>query len=135
MVLAVPAEAGPGARRVRLAAALQRPLIVFPRALAPSLFDLLMGLYRTHGITPSIVQEANQMQTIVNLVSAGMGVAWVPESMTRLQRPGVDYCRLPSAGLACETSLIWREPAAPVVLRFVRHVAGAGALPLTSDSS
>ena len=62
------------------------------------------------------------MQTIVNLVSAGMGVAWVPESVTRLQRPGVAYRSVVDAGLRCETSLVWREGAAPVVARFVAHV-------------
>lgn len=62
------------------------------------------------------------MQTIVNLVSAGMGVAWVPESVTQLQRPGVVYRRVSDASLLCETSLLWREPAMPVVERFVAHV-------------
>jgi len=64
------------------------------------------------------------MQTIVNLVSVGMGVAWVPASVTQLQRPGVVYRRVPQAGLASETSLLWREPALPVVARFVAHVQG-----------
>ena len=31
------------------------------------------------------------MQTIVNLVSGGLGVAWVPESVTQFQRAGVVY--------------------------------------------
>ena len=62
------------------------------------------------------------MQTIVNLVSAGMGVAWVPASVTRLQRPGVVYRPVPDAGLHCQTSLVWRDPATPVVQRFVAPV-------------
>ena len=70
------------------------------------------------------------MQTIVNLVSAGMGVAWVPESVTRLQRPGVVYRAVADADLRCETSLVWREPASPVVQRFVAQVqALAGQAP------
>ena len=62
------------------------------------------------------------MQTIVNLVSAGMGLAWVPDSVTRLQRPGVVYRAVADAGLRCETSLVWRADAPPVVARFVAHV-------------
>ena len=62
------------------------------------------------------------MQTLVNLVSSGMGLAWVPASVMQLQRPGVVY-RAPAGGaLQCETSLVWREPASPVVRRFVGHV-------------
>ena len=56
---------------------------------------------------------------------AGMGVAWVPESVTRLQRPGVEYRRVARAELACETSLLWRVGAPPVVQRFVEHVQGS----------
>jgi DNA-binding transcriptional LysR family regulator len=97
-------------------------LVIFPREIAPSLFDAVLSFYRDHGATPRIAQEAIQMQTIVNLVSAGMGVAWVPESVTRLQRPGVEYRRVARAALACETSLLWREGAPPVVQRFVQHV-------------
>ncbi|UXH80132.1 LysR substrate-binding domain-containing protein [Roseateles amylovorans] len=111
-------EAGPS-----LAEVLQLPLVVFPREIAPSLFDALLGFYRAHGATPQIAQEAIQMQTIVNLVSAGMGVAWVPASVCALQRPGVRYHPWPGVRVpSCETSLIWREDAPPVVQRFVAHV-------------
>ena len=64
------------------------------------------------------------MQTLVNLVSSGMGLAWVPASVMQLQRPGVVYRPLAGASLQCETSLVWREPAPPVVQRFVGHVVG-----------
>jgi len=40
----------------------------------------------------------------------------------QLQRPGVVYRPLAGPGLQCETSLVWREPAPPVVQRFVEHV-------------
>jgi DNA-binding transcriptional LysR family regulator len=66
------------------------------------------------------------MQTIVNLVSAGLGLAWVPQSVTQLQRPGVVYRRLPTALLGnaprAETSLVWPANAGPVVARFVAYV-------------
>ena len=111
-------------RSLRFAALAAEPLVIFPRAIAPSLFDAIVGHYRAEGATPHIAQEAIQMQTIVNLVSAGMGVAWVPASLMQLQRPGVVYRPLAGAPLHCETSLVWREPAPPVVARFVAHVRG-----------
>jgi DNA-binding transcriptional LysR family regulator len=104
------------------------PLVIFPRNIAPSLFDALVSAYHAGGQTLRIAQQAIQMQTIVNLVSGGMGVAWVPESLTHLQRAGVRYARvtgLPGQALRCETSLVWRAGAAPVVQRFVEHVRGA----------
>lgn len=103
------------------------PLVIFPRSMAPSLFDAIVGHYRTGGVTPQIAQEANQLQTIVNLVSAGMGVAWVPASLMQLQRPGVVYRALQDTPLSCDTSLVWQAEALPVVRRFVDHVQAAEA--------
>jgi len=98
------------------------PLVIFPRVIAPSLFDAVLGAYRARGHTPRIAQEAIQMQTIVNLVSAGIGVAWVPASLMQLKRPGVEYVPLAGTPLRCDTSLVWRESAPPAVARFVAHV-------------
>ena len=125
LVLAVP-ETTP--RRMRAAELLAQPLVMFPRAATPSLFDAVLAFYHHHGATPVIAQEATQMQTIVNLVSAGLGIALVPRSVTQLQRPGVSYRKLPAALAANapqgETSLLWPADAAPAVLRFVEFVRG-----------
>ena len=120
LVMALPAGHPLAARRVLdFATVAGEPLVIFPRVIAPSLFDAVLGFYRARGFTPRIAQEAIQMQTIVNLVSAGIGVAWVPASLMQLQRPGVVYRPLKGAPLHCETSLVWREGAPPVVARFV----------------
>ncbi len=106
------------------------PLVIFPRQIAPSLFDALVSAYHAGGHAMRIAQQAIQMQTIVNLVSGGMGVAWVPESLIHLQRAGVRYARVvgqPGGAQRCETSLVWRAGASPVVLRFVEHVRAGGA--------
>jgi len=136
MVMALPeshaawrSHAGKGALpRLRWGDVHGEPLVIFPRQIAPSLFDALVSAYHAGGHAMRIAQQAIQMQTIVNLVSGGMGVAWVPESLTHLQRAGVRYARvtgLPGQGLRCETSLVWRAGAAPVVERFVAHVRKA----------
>ncbi|MCW7538166.1 LysR substrate-binding domain-containing protein [Aquabacterium sp. A7-Y] len=123
LVLALPSDHVLAAQQAPpLAAVLAEPLVIFPRGIAPSLYDAVLSLYSAHQCAPHIGQEAIQMQTIVNLVSAGMGVAWVPESVTRLQRPGVVYRALEASGLACETSLLWSPRRQPVVDRFVDHV-------------
>ena len=135
LVLALP-DTAPWAlaRRLRPADLLAQPLVIFPRSATPSLYDAVLAFYHRHGATPVIAQEATQMQTIVNLVSAGLGLALVPQAVTQLQRPGVVYRPLP-AGLSalaphCETSLLWRTDAAPAPLRFVEFVRGLAARPL-----
>ncbi len=129
LVMALP-ETHPAAARavLRLADVAAEPLVIYPRQIAPSLFDAVLSAYRAQGATPRIGQEAIQMQTIVNLVSAGMGVAWVPESVTRLQRPGVVYRPVADTGLDCETSLVWREPTLPVVRRFAEQIGAAATI-------
>jgi DNA-binding transcriptional LysR family regulator len=126
MVLAVP-DVGPRGRRAPGGAALlAQPLVIFPRAIAPSLFDAVLAFYHRHGATPAIAQEAVQMQTIVNLVSAGLGIALVPRAVTALRRPGVRYLPVPrglTGAPRCETSLLW-APGAPATERFVEHVRG-----------
>jgi DNA-binding transcriptional LysR family regulator len=130
MVLALPSSHPQAARKsIDFAAIAGEPLVIFPRVIAPSVFDAVLGFYRDRGTTPYIAQEAIQMQTIVNLVSAGIGVAWVPASLKQLRRPGVVYKPLQGESLRCETSLVWREGAAPVVARFVAQVQTSPAEP------
>jgi DNA-binding transcriptional LysR family regulator len=105
--------------------ALTEPLMLFPRRVAPSLFDHLMAFYRAHGVQARLSQEANQTHTLINLVSVGMGLTWVPEPVVQLQRPGVVFRRLGEQAPWCETSLIWRPAAGATVARFVEAVRAA----------
>jgi DNA-binding transcriptional LysR family regulator len=137
LLLALP---DPPARRISSASLLHEPLIIFPRPIAPSLYDAVLAFYHRHGVTPTIAQEAIQMQTIVNLVSAGLGIALVPRSMRTLQRPGVRYRALPAAlaegAPRSETSLVWSPDAAPAVRRFVEFVrATVGSTPASRPAS
>ncbi|HEY8607324.1 MAG TPA: LysR substrate-binding domain-containing protein [Noviherbaspirillum sp.] len=96
------------------------PLIIFPRRIAPALHDAILGCFRDAGLTPSIGQEAIQMQTIVGLVSAGMGIALVPQSVSNLKRPGVEYRPLAAASATVDTGLAWRrDNASPVLHAFL----------------
>jgi DNA-binding transcriptional LysR family regulator len=105
---------------------LAEPLVIFPRRIAPSLHDAIFALYHAAGHTPHIAQQAMQMQTIVNLVSAGLGLAWVPASVRQFQREGVVYREVaPSRGRGrprlphCETSLVWSAPPSPSMANFI----------------
>ena len=119
MVLALPAthtHARPGAP-IALKTLAGDPFICSPRHVAPRLYDAIIGACAAAGFSPRIVQEAIQMQTIISLVSAGMGVALVPESIMSLKRPGVVYRRLRGARPLLEIGLAWREDNPSAVLR------------------
>ena len=119
LILAAPEDlpALRGKHEVSLRSLPSLPLIIFPRAISPSLYDAILAVFRTAGITPTIGQEAIQMQTIVSLVSAGMGIALVPQSVSNLRRPGVEYRPLAQATPLVETGLAWRRDNASPVLK------------------
>ena len=128
LVLALPeSHALAQSARLPLAAVLTQPLVTFPRRIVPSLHDAIFAMYHAAGREPQVAQEAIQMQTIVNLVSAGLGIAWVPDSVRQFQRGGVVYRQLGGKAAAavpdCETSLAWAGTT-PALERFVAFVRG-----------
>lgn len=89
------------------------PLILFPRESSPALHDLITGYYAHLGIEPLLGQQAIQMQTMIGLVSAGMGFALIPNSMRTLQRAGVVYKALTGDSPMMETGLVLHARNAP----------------------
>jgi DNA-binding transcriptional LysR family regulator len=107
--------------RLNPAAVVQAPLILFPRRSAPAFHDLVTGYFTAHGGTARIAQEAIQMQTIISLVSAGMGVALVPASLRNLARTGVRYVDLAGEVPTLETGIAWRrDDLTPTLSRFLQ---------------
>ncbi len=132
LVLALPQahpQAHPQAKLatpVALARFSNEAFISFPRHAAPGLHDAVTGACSEAGFSQRVVQEAIQMQTIISLVSAGMGVALVPESLMSLRRPGVVYRKLRGGKRAAlEIGLVWRRDNAAAVLKRFVELAGA----------
>lgn len=70
------------------------PLIVPERRSRPHSHDLTMGLFTELGMRPRIAQIADEKQTIINLVAAGIGSAIVPRWTSKLAVTGVSYVPL-----------------------------------------
>jgi DNA-binding transcriptional LysR family regulator len=81
-------------RTIDLAALASEGFVLFPRAVAPALYDQVRAICRTAGFEPRQVQEAEEWLTIVGLVDAGLGVSIVPASFERLRWGKVTYHRL-----------------------------------------
>lgn len=109
LILAVSAKHVLAARRrpVDPARLSDERFVVFPRPLAPGLFDATIGVCRQAGFTPRVAQEAVQMQTILGLVAAGLGIALVPACMENLQRSDVRYLKLAPVAGTIETAAQW----------------------------
>jgi DNA-binding transcriptional LysR family regulator len=104
----------------RLAA---EPFVLFPRAQAPGFHDLLLSGLTRNGVRPRVV-HASEMQTIVGLVAAGIGVSLVPASVERLALHGVVYRPVVRAPLVELAVITRRGERSPLVQAFL---AGAEA--------
>jgi DNA-binding transcriptional LysR family regulator len=80
--------------------------IVPPRDIAPGLYDLTISHCRAAGFAPRITQHARQMQTVIGLVSCGMGFALVPASVRHLRRTGVKYRQLRGKAAFVEVGIL-----------------------------
>src|SRR6266536_3543343 len=78
-------------------------------SVAPGLHDQLMGLFRSAGFAPLIVEEASEGHTIVGLVAAGLGISLVPETLGQWRRRDVVYRPLAHPRAFVAMCLGWRR--------------------------
>lgn len=111
LVAALPASdpLANGRGKLQLKLLAERPFVTFPRPIATSLHDMIFNFCRRAGFEPRVTQEAIQLQTIVSLVSAGLGVALVPASLRSLGRTGVVYRSLRETSPLLTVLLAWRR--------------------------
>jgi DNA-binding transcriptional LysR family regulator len=119
------AETHPLAERenISVSSLVNENFIMFPRHLGSGLYDQIVSLCQQGNFSPKVTQEAIQMQTIIGLVSAGMGIAIVPSSLQNLQRNGVVYRSFEEKTPLVETAIVWREEdITPVLRKFLQVV-------------
>jgi DNA-binding transcriptional LysR family regulator len=105
----------------------EEPFVLFPRALGPGLHDFILGYCADAGFTPVVEQEAVQMQTIVALVAAGLGVSFVPSSVRHTSRPGAVFRSLRPETRVVHLALARRtDTTSQVVRNFVSAVSRSG---------
>ena len=126
LVLAIPAAhelaRSPSPISIRRVAGEQ--FVMFPRSIAPALHEDILQFCRSGGFSLTIAQEAVQSQTIISLVSAGLGLAILPESIRVLRREGVVYRSFRELSPVVETVVAYKKDRAPLpVENFVRLAA------------
>lgn len=98
----------------------EAPLVFFPRHVAPAYYDAVADLYAAYGRALRIHQEAIQMQTIIGLVAAGLGISLVPRSMTGMSRSGAHYLELRGSQPRIDVCVIWKDgPDQPALTSFL----------------
>lgn len=105
---------------IPLAALAVDPWVWFARQFDPTTYDYMMRLFEQAGFHPTVAQEVNQAQLIIDLVAAGMGVSLVPASATRLASNEVVYRPIAEPTPMVEFDIVWRQDdTSPLVQAFL----------------
>jgi DNA-binding transcriptional LysR family regulator len=113
-----------------LAALADQPWILFPAGEGPGLHETILRACSEAGFTPRVTQRAVQMETIIGLVAADLGVALVPSLFSGTPREGVVFRELCGTGapVPYETALAWRKgnnlPALEAFIRAGKRAVG-----------
>jgi len=133
LLLALPSGHPLAARKsVRLAEVAGDAFISQPRELAATLYDRLVKLAAKAGFKPRINQHAQQINGLLALVAAGLGLALVPATMRTVRLAGVSYVPLEDADayllLAAASRAHDHSPALEKFLATVAEVAVVSSL-------
>lgn len=94
LILAVPDNSELAERKViRLAELSDQTFVLYPRRPRPSYADSVLAICRKEGFEPAALELAQDFQTAISLVSVGVGLSVVPESVSQTSRPGVVFRR------------------------------------------
>ncbi|WP_367128643.1 LysR substrate-binding domain-containing protein [Saccharothrix sp. HUAS TT1] len=107
----------------------REPVVMHSVTKARYFYDLVV---RTVAIAPeNVVHTVGQVLTMLWLVAAGRGVAFVPGSASRLRIEGVEFVRLETAvAEPVELHLVWlRESANPALWRVLSVLEGRTPFP------
>jgi DNA-binding transcriptional LysR family regulator len=121
MVVALPKRHPAAARKeIDLATLKDDPFLLFPREIAPTIYDAVVDACRKAGFEPIIGQAAPHFISIVNLVAAELGVSIIPESMTQVRVTGIVYRQISGRVPTARLALAYRRgETSPVVRNFI----------------
>lgn len=109
--LAMPAARVPNGDggTLHLATVAAEPFVLFPRALEPDTYDRIVGFCAAAGFAPRVAQHATGLHTLLGLVAAGVGCAFVTDEVARhATRPGLVYRPVHDAPTVT-TALAWHR--------------------------
>lgn len=124
MLVVLPAG-HPAAKSVEidLVALRNDPLILTPRAVGPTWFDIVFRACRQAGFEPVLGQPAPQISSVVSLVAAEFGYSLVPASMRQVQVADVVYREVRGNAPVARLYLAYRRGERSTIVRnFIARV-------------
>ncbi|WP_097460441.1 LysR substrate-binding domain-containing protein [Mangrovitalea sediminis] len=110
-----------GSSRIAMADLRNEPFINYASYLGVGLPTQVIALCHAAGFTPNIVQEAEEMPTVLGLVAAGLGISLVTASMAQIRIPHVRYIPLEAQGAHSDIFLAYaKQGLSPKIRNFLR---------------
>jgi DNA-binding transcriptional LysR family regulator len=104
-------------KQIDLALLKDDPFLLFPREIAPTLYDTVIDACRKAGFDPILGQVVPHMASIVNLVAAELGVSIVPASMMQVRVTGIAYRQIAGQSPTTQLALAYRRGETSLVVR------------------
>lgn len=109
---------------LRLVDTAQHAYVCIARQTWAGLYDEFLSLCNAAGFHPNIAQEAFEFQTVMGLVAAGVGIAFVPPSAQNLHAREVVYREVVDHRPLSAMAIAWRgvsdaSPGPPLVENFI----------------
>ena len=106
---------------LRLSSLAGQPFVLYPDHPRPSWTEFIIGLCQQAGFRPTIAQRTVEIQTMLSLVAAGMGVSIVPACVSNIPRKDVVYRRLTRVRARTELLAAYRaDDTSPVLRSFLK---------------
>lgn len=110
---------------IEIASLQEEAFILCPRQYKCGLFDHVISVCHQAGFSPALVQETNEIQSILGFVAAGLGVALLPASVKHLQRSDIVYRFLQPPVPKLALAIAWRrDNTSPLLSGFIQVVRG-----------
>ena len=109
-----PLSSGKGVAIAQLA---KEPFVLMQRPLSGGLYDKVVDFCRQAGFSPMVVQCAPQLQTIMGLVAAKLGVSILPAAAKKLKREDVCYRPFVEKTPTVELVMVWRQDETSTVVK------------------
>jgi DNA-binding transcriptional LysR family regulator len=92
----------------RLAELEHESFVAYARRWAPGFYDSWIQMFTASGFSPHVVQETGEMETMLALVAAGVGIAVAPRGLVSRQVRALTVRTLPSGAPLSEIGLAVR---------------------------
>ena len=101
----------------------EQPFILIDRGVSATYHDHCISLCDRSGFTPRIVYEPNDMFTILNLVSAGIGVSLVPRAARAMHVSGVKFAPIHNSYAEWDIGMAWNKRLESEIIRKFAEIA------------